>query len=108
VLTSHNKLVRDRIPQLIEADGWRVTLEVLDEEEFTQQLLAKLVEEAQEAQTAPAGELVAELADVLEVLQNLVAVSGTSWQQLEAARAAKQADRGNSSRGYPSPPSITP
>lgn len=97
-LTPYNKLVRDRIPALIEADSCRVNLHVLDDAGFKRALLAKLVEEAREAQTASAQELVAELADVLEVLQALLVANGSSWERLEAARAAKHADRGGFSR----------
>ena len=46
MLTNYNKLVPDRIPQLIESDGSRVKLEVLDDARSRYQLLAKLVEEA--------------------------------------------------------------
>jgi predicted house-cleaning noncanonical NTP pyrophosphatase (MazG superfamily) len=98
VLTVYNKLVRDRIPELIQADGCELTQEVLDDAGFRRELLAKLVEEAREAQDASEQELVAELADVLEVLQTLLVVTGTSWEQLEGARAAKHADRGGFSR----------
>jgi predicted house-cleaning noncanonical NTP pyrophosphatase (MazG superfamily) len=74
-----------------EADGCHVTLEVLDDIGFRRELPAKIVEEAQEARTAPAPELLAELADVLEVLQARLAVTGISWEQLEAARALAEA-----------------
>lgn len=41
----HNKLVRDRIPQIIAAEGREFATEILDDAEFRQALLAKLVAE---------------------------------------------------------------
>jgi len=37
----YNKLVRDRIPEIIEAEGKRVTVRVLDEAEYRKALLEK-------------------------------------------------------------------
>ena len=79
----HNKLVRDRIPEIIQAEELSVT-HVLDDTSYRAVLLAKLVEEAQEAGHATAAELPGELADVLEVLQALTAMAGMSWSQLLA------------------------
>jgi predicted house-cleaning noncanonical NTP pyrophosphatase (MazG superfamily) len=64
--TAYNKLVRDRIPEIIEQNGDRAVTYVLDDDRFLAELLAKLVEESQEAQRASASELLFELADVLE------------------------------------------
>ncbi len=98
MLIWYNKLVRDRIPELIAADGWRVNMQTLDDAGFKRELLAKLVEEAHEAQAAARPELEDELADVLEVLQTLLIVTGSSWERLEAARASKHAERGGFGR----------
>jgi predicted house-cleaning noncanonical NTP pyrophosphatase (MazG superfamily) len=57
----HYKLVRDRIPEIIQAEGQRPVTRILDENGYRAALLAKLVEEAQEARAAEAGELAAEL-----------------------------------------------
>jgi predicted house-cleaning noncanonical NTP pyrophosphatase (MazG superfamily) len=51
--TAGGKLVRDRIPEIIRADGCIPVTRVLDEPEYRTALLAKLVEEAREAQSAP-------------------------------------------------------
>jgi predicted house-cleaning noncanonical NTP pyrophosphatase (MazG superfamily) len=48
----YNKLVRDRIPQIIESRGDRAITRVLGEAAYRDALLAKLVEEAQEANGA--------------------------------------------------------
>jgi predicted house-cleaning noncanonical NTP pyrophosphatase (MazG superfamily) len=63
---SYRKLVRDRIPEIIRADGHKAVTHVLDEESYRAALLEKLIEEAHEARQAPATQLAAELADVFE------------------------------------------
>jgi predicted house-cleaning noncanonical NTP pyrophosphatase (MazG superfamily) len=90
----YNKLVRDRIPEIIGSRGDRAVTRVLDEVGYRDALLAKLVEEAQEASGADAEELPVELADVLEVLRALAKALGMSWEQLVALAADKQTRRG--------------
>ena len=90
----YRKLVRDRIPQIIESSGRRPATRVLDEESYRQALLAKLMEEAQEASHATADELPNELADVLEVLRALTVTAGLSWTQLVALANDKRSRRG--------------
>jgi predicted house-cleaning noncanonical NTP pyrophosphatase (MazG superfamily) len=90
----YNKLVRDRIPEIIGSRGDRAVTRVLDDTAYRNALLAKLVEEAQEASGARAEELPDELADVLEVLQALAEALGMTWEQLLALAADKRAQRG--------------
>jgi predicted house-cleaning noncanonical NTP pyrophosphatase (MazG superfamily) len=52
VRTNYNKLVRDRIPEIIQVAGQEYSVEVMAETEFQQALRKKLVEEAQEAAVA--------------------------------------------------------
>ena len=89
----YNKLVRDRIPEIIGSRGDHAVIRVLDEAAYRDALLAKLVEEAQEASGTRGEELPAELADVLEVLQALAKALGMSWEQLLALAAAKRTRR---------------
>ncbi len=70
----YNKLVRDRIPEIIRADGHQPVTRILDQAGHRSALVANLLEEAQEASTAPATDLPPELADVLEVMQEQPAV----------------------------------
>jgi predicted house-cleaning noncanonical NTP pyrophosphatase (MazG superfamily) len=95
---TYNKLVRDRVPDIIGQDGNRAVTRVLDDDDFLAGLLAKLVEEAQEARAASAHDLPAELADVLEVLQAAVTAAGMTWAGLLAVAEDKRARRGGFSR----------
>lgn len=90
-MKTYNKLVRDRIPALIEADGNRCTVRTLDDSAYLAALEEKLSEELAEYRAS--GEL-EELADLLEVLRAVVRARGWSWAQLEAVRAEKAARRG--------------
>ncbi len=92
------KLVRDRIPEIIQSEGRRPVTRVLDEASYRQALLDKLTEEAQEASHATADDLPSELADVLEVLQALTMTAGMSWPQLLALAEDKRSSRGGFER----------
>ena len=87
----HNKLVRDRIPEVIARTGRGCEVRVLDHEEFRAALRTKLREEIEEY--AAAGDA-AELADVLEVVLALADAEGLGRDGLERLRAAKEAERG--------------
>jgi predicted house-cleaning noncanonical NTP pyrophosphatase (MazG superfamily) len=89
-----HKLVRDRIPAIIAADGGQPVTRVLDDVGYEAALRAKLLEEAHEAQAAPDGQLASELADVLEVLQALAAVHDMGWEDVVSEASRKRAERG--------------
>ena len=88
------KLVRDRIPEIIQADGRHPVTRALDDAAYRAALLSKLVEEAREAGDATPADLPGELADVLEVLRALTATAGISWTQLLALADDKRSQRG--------------
>ena len=87
----YNKLVRDKIPEIIEADGKVCRTHILSNEEYIVALEAKLNEEVAEYQ---ADKNLEEMADVLEVLQAICVAIGYSLDELEAMRAKKAYDRG--------------
>ena len=87
----YHKLVRDRIPEIIEADGKTCVCETLSDETYLQMLDAKLNEELAEYQESKSLE---ELADLLEVIQAVVLARGWTLEQLEQVRADKAAKRG--------------
>jgi len=95
VMPTYNKLVRDRIPELIEQQGKSCVIRRLDAETFYDALVAKLGEEVAEYQRSRDIE---ELADILEVIRGLVDHVGFAWDTLEAIRAKKWADRGRFSQ----------
>lgn len=91
------KLVRDRIPQIIRAAGREARVRSAGDGEYRTFLGAKLYEEAGEY--IASGDA-AELADVLEVVYALAAMAGVSPGDLERARAAKAARTGRFERRW--------
>ena len=87
----YNKLVRDKIPEIIEEDGKKCKVRILSDEEYIAALEAKLNEEVAEYQTDKNLE---EMADVLEVLQAICIARGYSLEKLEELRAKKADERG--------------
>lgn len=88
------KLVRDRIPEIILAEGRRPTTKTLGDAEYLAALLEKLSEEVGELRTASPDKRLEEAADVHEVLIALLALSGLTEDDLLSAAAAKRSNRG--------------
>lgn len=65
----YNKLIRDKIPEIIEAAGKDYELHRADDAEYLQSLFAKVREELQEFEQEPSLE---EMADILEVLAAII------------------------------------
>lgn len=88
---TYNKLVRDKIPEIIEANGQRCLVKTMSDEEYLEMVDAKLKEELVEYYK---DQSVEELADLLEVLYAAAAARGCSKNQLEQIRADKEEKRG--------------
>jgi predicted house-cleaning noncanonical NTP pyrophosphatase (MazG superfamily) len=90
----YNKLVRDRIPEIIRMAGRHPVTRVLDLADYRAALLAKLIEEAEEAEHTPAGQLATEIADILEVLEAFAEAHDIAWDYIVETAASKRAKRG--------------
>lgn len=88
------KLVRDRIPESIEASGRRALTRVLDDAEYDAALLDKLLEEVDELRGARQEERLEEAADVYEVLLAIIGRLGLEADDLAVAAARKRKERG--------------
>ena len=87
----YNKLVRDKIPEGIEASGKTCETGILSDEEYLQMLDKKLEEELAEYHQE---QNIEELADLLEVLYATAKARGYSIEELEQVRVDKQKARG--------------
>ena len=85
------KLVRDFIPEIIQAKGQCCITRVLDETEYLEMIDAKLDEELAEYRKE---RNIEELADLLEVIYAAAEAKGYSREQLEQVRANKALQRG--------------
>ena len=89
---SYNKLVRDKIPKIIENnEGRSCKTRILNDEEYLEELNKKIQEELNEY--LESGE-VEELADLEEVLRAILDSKGVSYEEFEEIRQEKVNKRG--------------
>jgi len=88
----YNKLIRDKIPQIIKEKGKTPIIHKASEEEYWQKLKEKLKEEAEEFYKDSNKE---ELADILEVINAICEFKNISKDNLENLRKNKAEQRGS-------------
>ena len=96
-MTAYNKLIRDKIPEIIEANGGKAEIRILSDEEYRTYLEAKLDEEVGEYHRDKNLE---ELADILEVVYALAASIGCTKEDLFAVYQKKHEERGGFDQRY--------
>ena len=87
----YNKLVRDKIPDIIESNGQQPNTRILSDEEYTEALEQKLDEEVSEYHKDKNLE---ELADILEVIYALAENLGHSKEELLKNYEKQHGERG--------------
>ena len=87
----YNKAIRDKIPEIIQKDGYSCNVKTLSDEEFLAEIEKKLSEEVDEFQKDKNPE---ELADILEVIYRIAKLKGISKEELEKIRIKKVEERG--------------
>lgn len=91
----YNKLVRDRIPEIIHQTGKSFNTRKLEHQDYIKELKNKAFEELNEyAKSNSSLEAAEELADLLEVMHSLAEVHGYTFNQIEEIRQRKAEDRG--------------
>ena len=93
--TFYTKLVRDRIPEIIETSGKTCVTETLSDADYLLMLDTKLDEELAEYHQ---DQNLEELADLLEVIYAVAKARGYTLEQLEQVRAKKASERGGFER----------
>jgi predicted house-cleaning noncanonical NTP pyrophosphatase (MazG superfamily) len=88
------KLIRDKVPEIMKADGKIPQTHIADEQEFKRLLIAKLVEEAMEYKLKPSAD---ELGDILEVVHALSQQYG-GFEKVDEVRRKKTSERGSFSK----------
>ena len=91
MIKTYNKLVRDRIPEIIEASSKTCVTEILSDEDYLRMVDAKLDEELAEYHK---DQNIEELADLMEVIYAAAIARGYTLEELEQVRAEKAAKRG--------------
>ena len=91
MIKTYNKLVRDRIPEIIEASCKTCVTEILSDEDYLRMVDAKLDEELAEYHK---DQNIEELADLMEVIHAAAIARGYTLEELEQVRAEKSEKRG--------------
>jgi predicted house-cleaning noncanonical NTP pyrophosphatase (MazG superfamily) len=92
---TYNKLIRDKIPEIIEKDNAIPKVSVLDDEKFAIALKEKLIEEAKELLNAKTQEeILNELSDVLQLVESIATNNNVSIAEIEKQKLAKKEKRG--------------
>jgi len=89
--TYYNKLVRDKIPDIISSEFKISKTRTLNDEEFKRSLTRKLMEEVIEFISTPNIE---ELADIIEVIHSLADSLNSNIDEVETIRLSKKINRG--------------
>ena len=90
-----NKLVRDKIPEIMADTGIKATFRVLAQSEYMEYLEKKLDEEVAEFHESKDIE---ELADIMEVLYTIAVAKGQGADKLDVERLRKRGTRGGFSK----------
>lgn len=91
---AYNKLVRDKIPEIIISNGEQPITKQLDLHGYKLALETKLKEECQEVITASGEERIEEIADALEILKALAKLEGATLEDVIVVADRKNAKRG--------------
>ena len=87
----YNKLVRDKIPNIIKAEGRKIKTRTLNNQEYRNELNKKLQEEVKEYLD---DNNVEELADIVEVVYGILSSMDISIEEFENIRNSKVEKRG--------------
>ncbi|MGA4719749.1 phosphoribosyl-ATP pyrophosphohydrolase [Fictibacillus nanhaiensis] len=94
-MPTYNKLVRDRIPEIIKRTGASFNTTILSETDYIKELKKKCYEELDEYTAADNDkDAVEELADLLELMCALAKVHGVDFYEIEKVRHEKAEKRG--------------
>lgn len=88
-MASYNKLVRDNIPEILDAKGVVYEKRIASPEEYKIELIKKLYEEIKEFLEAGSIEELADVGEVIEALKQL-----PEYADVEVIRQKKKLERG--------------
>ena len=90
----YNKLVRDKIPEIIEGKNETPVTRILDDDEYKLELEKKLYEEYKEVIESSGEDRLFELADMIEVIKSLALLSGKTLEDIIELANGKRNKRG--------------
>ena len=90
-MTKYNKLVRDKIPEIIKNKGGVSVMHIADDVEYWEKLEEKLQEEVNEFME---DQSIEEVADILEVIDAICDFKNFSREELQKIKDEKAGERG--------------
>ena len=93
-MIKYNKLIRDKIPEIIGSTGKEYQIIQLDQAEYKHALKLKLIEEAKEVLTSDQDNLAEEIADIYEVIDSLIKVYNLDQEKIKKIQKIKIEERG--------------
>lgn len=95
-MPTYNKLVRDKVPQIIKNNGKTPTTRILPKGEYIKEICNKTEEELNEYLEATTKEhKLEELSDLLELINALAEHEGTTLKEINNIRKKKAEERGS-------------
>ena len=92
---TYNKLIRDKIPEIIRKNNAVPKISELNDEQFKIALKEKLTEEAKELLEAKTQEeILNELSDVLQLIESIAINNNLSVSDIEKQKEKKKQERG--------------
>ena len=87
----YNKLVRDKIPEIIKKKGEKCKVRIANDKEYWGKLKEKLQKEIEEFSE---NETIEEIADILEIIDALCSYKKFNKRKLESVKKQKAKERG--------------
>jgi len=95
MIKKHNKLIRDRILEIIEANKEKSSFRILNRKEYIKEIKKKILEEAKELIEAKGRkDIINEIVDVQELVDVLILESGLTKLQIQKQQKVKRKKRG--------------
>ncbi|MEK4911313.1 nucleoside triphosphate pyrophosphohydrolase [Bacillus sp. FSL E2-8887] len=95
-MPTYNKLIRNKIPQIIKSNGKTPTTRILNEDEYIKEICKKTEEELNEYLEATTKEnKLEELSNLPEPINDLAEHEGTTLEEINNIRKKKAEERGS-------------
>ena len=93
----YNKLIRDKIPEMIKADNCNPKTRIMDEKEYYIELFRKVVEEGKELAEIKNNkkELIKEISDIYEVIDAIIEGYGLDTAEIKSVKEKRRKERGS-------------
>jgi len=94
-MKKYNKLIRDKIPEVIEDSGKSYKIRKLDDREYLEKVKEKIIEETNElVESKSRVDIINEIADVYEIIEALMDIKKITPSEVSKVKENKKVSRG--------------